>query len=185
MFKQIIMTGIICMGFTVFAEENLPKEVKDVPAEKITVFEGKDLYAHNPPRVAIGKDPVLDGSVKVAVWKPRPESKPSYRINMAIEQPENKGKERYAAGLSFPAPKDEVYHWIKMTRKAPVGITAKSRIYFLDQWCGISIQKLFRKDGAGKKYDFWVLIRAAGPHFVKDSKNPSAMYVKKAVAVER
>ena len=186
MFRQIIMTGIICMGFTVFAEENLPKELKDVPSEKITILEDNDLYALNSPRVEIGKDPDSDGSVKVAVWRPRPDANPSYQINMGIERPEYKGKEdRYVARLSCPAPKDEAYHWFKMNRKEPVRITEKSKIYFLDQWCGISIQKVFRKDGAGKKYDFWVLIRTAGPHFVRNSKNPSAMYVKKAVAVER
>ena len=173
--KMLLMAGALLCSAILTGAENLPAALKNVAKDKI-VDVTKHIYGKN--RKADPDSP----TGKAVIYTPTAKDKDYGGFGLGVYDAVAYKKVKKVVGFTRIKAVDEKYHWYKIPAlKYLNGTIGKEGccIYLCNWSIGVHLNNM------PGTYDYYVLVKAEGPFYAKDSKKPNAVYLARAILVKK
>ena len=156
--------------------DDLPAELKGVPAEKMIKMDGRQFSLYKNGKKI--KDP--DSSSEICLsWIPGKGGVFKLPTRIGIYDQETK---KSVGGLLLKEVKqNEKFNWYRIGTGT---IGKKTLLYITDWHICIRFDKLW-KENASNKYEFWLSAKFQGPAYVKGSQKENAYIIDRAVLIAK
>lgn len=177
--KKIMVFAVAAMAVSLFGAakfDDLPAELKQVPAEKMIKMDGKQFSLYRNGKKI--KD--ADSSSEICLtWIPGKGGKFSLPTTIGIY---DRAAKKGVAHLRLKTvEQNEKFNWYKIGS----GTIGKDTIIYITDWhiC-IPLKKFWKADGSNK-FEFWISAKFQGPAYVKGSAKENAYIIDRAILIAK